>query len=179
LSNQIAGTNLKMGIAGFSKMAIRNLYNRLNAKYSSDKFLIQVVDGDTPSSEVRNIQDAHQGEKDKTVITLVTSAGLYGLSLPADRSWRFPTWNSAKAGQYEGRFHRKAEQKNTTTVVVPDGISQYMRDVETEKAGMARQATSALVNADDSGDELEITGVSNAESLMGKLSMYKPRIIDE
>jgi len=179
LSHQIAGSSPKMGVAGFSKMAIRNLYNRLREKYSEDKFLIQVVDGDIPSSEVRAIQDAHQNEKDRTVITLVTGAGLYGLSLPADRSWRFPTWNSAKAGQYEGRFHRKAEQKNTTTVVVPDGIAQYMREIEEQKASMAKQATGALINADDSGDELEINNVSNAENLLGKLSQYKPRILED
>jgi len=178
-SNQIAGKNLKMGVAGFSKIAIKNLYNRLQQRFGSDKFLIQMVDGDTPSSEVKTIQDNHQKEKDRTVISLVTSAGLYGLSLPSDRSWRFPTWNSAKAGQYEGRFHRKAEQKNTTTVVVPDGIAQYMRDIEREKASMARQATGALLDVDDSGDEIRINGVSNAENLLSRLSEYRPRILED
>ena len=178
MENSQAGKNKKMGVAGFSKIAINNLYRKLRERYGENKFLIQVVDGDTPSPEVQEIQKNHQKEKDRTVITLVTGAGLYGLSLPADRSWRFPTWNSAKAGQYTGRFHRKAEQYHMSTVVVPDGISQYIRDTENQKSRMAREATGMLLNANDEGEELSILDVGDRSAFLEKLAEYRPRILE-
>jgi len=169
---------VKMGVAGFSKRAINTLYRKLRDRYSADKVLINLIDGDTPPESVSKQQSLHQREKDRFVISLVTGAGLYGLSLPADRSWRFPTWNSAKAGQYEGRFHRKAEQHNVTTVTVPDGIVQYMRELEQRKSEMAREATHALIDANDDADELELKGVGSLTSFMDKLLQYRPRILE-
>lgn len=174
--NAPANRNMKMGIAGFSKTAINKIANKLRDIYSSEKVLIQVVDGDTDAEEVQQIQDRHQKEEDKHVITLVTGAGLYGLSLPAERSWRFPTWNSSTGSQYEGRFHRKAEQKNTVTVVVPEGITQYMRELEQRKGSMASSATNVLLEVDDSGDELAITS-NQVTRLMDKLDQYRPRVL--
>lgn len=174
--NYSSGKNMKMGIAGFSKQAINRIASDLRDLYPSDRFIIQVVDGDTSSEDVGKIQDIHQNEKDKHVITLVTGAGLYGLSLPSSRSWRFPTWNSSKGSQYEGRFHRKAEQKNVTTVVLPEGIVQYMRELELMKGSMAEAATNVLLEVDDSKDELAITSKSMTR-LMDKMRQYRPRVI--
>jgi hypothetical protein len=174
--NAPANRNMKMGIAGFSKTAINNIANKLKDIYPSDNFLIQVVDGDTPAEEVQKIQDRHQKEEDKHVITLVTGAGLYGLSLPAERSWRFPTWNSSRGSQYEGRFHRKAEQKNISTVLVPEGITQYMRELEQRKEGMASAATNVLLDVDDSSDEIAITS-RQMSRLLDKLQQYRPRVL--
>jgi len=168
---------LKMGTAGFSKRAINILYRKLKERYSEDKVLINIIDGDTPPESVNQQQTAHQREKDRFVISLVTGAGLYGLSLPAERSFRFPTWNSAKAGQYQGRFHRKAEQHNVSTVVVPDGIVQYMRELEQRKSEMAKEATQALIDADDEADEIELKNVGTLTSFIDKLMQYRPRIL--
>lgn len=172
-----ANRKMKVGVAGFSKISINKIAKKLREIYGPNNYLIQVVDGDVAAEEVDRIQSRHQQEKDRHVISLVTGAGVYGLSLPADRTYRAPAWNSAKGGQYDGRFHRKAEQKNTVTVVVPDGITQYMRELENRKGSMASSATNVLLEVDDESDEITINSNSMSR-LLDKLRQYRPRIIE-
>lgn len=172
-----AGRPMKIGIANFSKVAVNKIAKRLRDVYPASQYLIQVVDGDVSPEEVGMIQKRHQNEKEKNVITLVTGAGVYGLSLPADRSYRAPTWNSAKGGQYDARFHRKAEQPHLSTVVVPEGITQYMRELEQRKGSMASAATNVLLDIDDSSDELVINSTS-VSRLVDKLEQYRPRVLE-
>lgn len=169
------GEATKVGIAGFSKTAIRAIYDRLKDRYQ-DKVLVQVVDGDTTPEEVNMMQKRHQTEKDRTVVTLVTAAGLYGLSLPSDRSFRLPTWNSAKAGQYEGRFHRSATQNNVVTVAVPDGVCQYMRELEQAKRALEIETKGAVLDINDEGDELDVKNIDT--SFIEKLERFRPRILE-
>lgn len=170
-----AGKSCKIGVGGFSKTFINALGDKLRDKYG-DNVLIQVVDGDTSPEDVNAIQTRHQDEKGRPVITLVTSAGLYGLSLPSDYGFRLPTWNSAKAGQYEGRFHRNALQKNITTIALPDGICQYMREMEQVKRSLEEETRGvASFNADDDSEEISIKGINGR--LLEKLAQYRPRIL--
>lgn len=163
----------KIGVAGFSKTAMRTIYDRLLEKYG-DRVVVQIVDGDTTSEEVNERQQRHQQERHKPVVTVVTSAGLYGLSLPSTRSFRLATWNSAKAGQYEGRFHRSPTQENLVTVVVPDGICQYIREVEMRKRQIEVETRRAvLFPGSEFEDDVDETA---ALSFIGRLSQYRPRI---
>lgn len=172
--NSKPGESPKIGIAGFSKVAMNAVYKRLLEKYG-DKVLIQIIDGDTPAEEVSVKQKKHQTEDGRPVVTIVTSAGLYGLSLPSTRTFRIPTWNSAKAGQYEGRFHRKAEQENLVTVVVPDGICQYIREVENKKRRMELETRGAVLRGGESEDEEDIDEAT-AASFIKRMSQYTPRV---
>ena len=171
-----AGVNMKIGVASFSRISVNKIASRLRDIYSSNDVLIQVVDGGVKPENVDLIQKRHQSESERNVITLVTGAGVYGLSLPSDRSYRAPAWNSAKGGQYDARFHRKAEQKNVSTVVIPQGITQYMRELENKKGSMASSATNVLLDIDDSQDELVINS-NSVSSLLDKLQQYRPRVL--
>jgi hypothetical protein len=175
--NTPAGRHLKIGIAGFSRTSINKIAKKLRERYPDSKYLIQVVDGGVDPKEVDAIQKRHQSETEKPVITLVTGAGAYGLSLPSDRTYRAPMWNSATALQFEGRFHRKAEQKNLVTVMIPEGITQYMRELELRKGNMASSATNTLLEVDDEGDEVVINSSSIAR-LLDKMRQYRPRILE-
>lgn len=175
LSNQAPGENAKIGVAGFSKTAMRAIHKRLIDRLDG-KALIQIIDGDTTPEEVSSMQTRHQNESDLPVISIVTSAGLYGLSLPSSRTFRLPTWNSAKGGQYDGRFHRDAEQENLATVIVPDGVCQYMRELENTKRDLELDTRGAVLDLDDSGDELTVSG-GVTQKLVEKLAMYAPRIL--
>ena len=171
-----ADRNLKVGVAGFSKISINKIANQLREIYPSSEYLIQVVDGGVSPREVDAIQTRHQGESERNVITLVTGAGAFGLSLPSDRTYRAPMWNSATGLQFEGRFHRKAEQKNLVTVAIPEGITQYMRELELRKGNMASSATNTLLEVDDEGDELVINS-SSMSRLLDKMRQYRPRVV--
>ena len=164
----------KIGIAGFSKVAMNAVYKKLLEKYG-DKVLVQIIDGDTAPEDVSVKQKKHQTESGRPVVTIVTSAGLYGLSLPSSRTFRIPTWNSAKAGQYEGRFHRSAEQDNVVTVVVPDGICQYIREIENKKRQMELETRGAVIKGGESEDEEDIDEAA-ASSFIRRISQYRPRI---
>lgn len=169
-----AGKNCKIGVNSFSKTFLNALAVKLREKYQ-DKVLVQIVDGDTDAEEVNNIQQRHQNEKDKSVITLYTHAGSYGLSFPADYCIRTPTWNSAKAGQGEGRTHRDARQKTLVTVAQPDGICQYMRELEQTKREREQETRGvAVLDIDDSGDDIKISKMDG--SLIAKLAQFKPRV---
>lgn len=174
LSAQEPGKTTKIGIAGFSKTAMRAINKRLLDRFGG-KVLIQIIDGDTTPEEVSAMQARHQNENDMPVVSIVTSAGLYGLSLPSDRTFRLPTWNSAKGGQYDGRFHRDSEQANLATVFVPDGVCQYMRELENTKRDLELDTRGAVLDLDDSGEELSVGGVT--QKLVDKLAMYAPRIL--
>jgi len=175
--NTLAGRNYKIGVAGFSKISIRKIYRRLAQTYSSRECLIQIVDGDTSAEEVNNVQVRHQNEKDRNVITLVTGAGTYGLSLPSDRTYRAAAWNSARGLQIGKRFHRNPNQKNVLTVSIPSGIAQYMRELELRKGSMASSATNVLLEVDDEGDELVLNS-NSISKLLDKLAQYRPRILE-
>jgi len=174
--NVRAGRNYKIGVAGFSKISIRKIYRRLQENFPSKECLIQIVDGNTSGEEVNNIQNRHQAEKDRNVITLVTSAGAYGLSLPSDRTYRAPAWNSARGFQIAKRFHRNPSQKNVSTVVMPSGIAQYVRELELRKGNMASSATNVLLEVDDEGDELVINS-NSITKLMDKMAQYRPAFL--
>jgi len=175
--NVAAGRNYKIGVAGFSKISIRKIFKRLSSAFSSRECLVQVVDGGTSAEEVNNIQTRHQGERDRNVITLVTGAGTYGLSLPSDRTYRAAAWNSARGLQIGKRFHRNPKQKNLLTVVIPAGITQYMRELELRKGSMASSATNVLLEVQDEGDELVLNSNSMSK-LLDKLAQYRPRILE-
>lgn len=177
ITNQVPGEPPKIGVAGFSKVAMNAVYKKLLEKYG-DKAVIQIIDGDTEPEEVSVKQKRHQRESGRPVITIVTSAGLYGLSLPSTRSFRLVTWNSAKAGQYEGRFHRDPEQENLVTVAVPDGICQYMREVEQKKRQMELETRSSVLSGNPSEDEDDIDEQA-AMSFLKRMSHYRPRIRGE
>lgn len=126
----ISGKNKKIGVGGFSRRAIDRIHKRLVAKFDNDKHnnnvMIQVINGDTSAADTNAIQNKHQAEKDKHVITLVTSAAKYGVSLPADRSWKFPSWNPATARQMTARFHRDPFQSHLSTTVLTGGMTKFM-----------------------------------------------------
>lgn len=173
------GQPIKLGVAGFSKRAIQNLYTRLRNEYEEHSVLVQKFDGDTDSSLINDQMQAHQDEKDRHVISLVTGAGLYGLSLPADRSWRFPTWNPAKGGQYTGRFHRNPRQPHVHTVTVPRGVCEYMREVESKKKNIQNQLKAELVDIDieDLDDDTNVKSSGSITKLIDKLELYRPDIL--
>lgn len=172
------GKPVKIGVAGFSRRAIQILHKKLLNTYNSSKVLVLKFDGDTSSEEVGTQQAAHQNESDKHVISLVTSAGLYGLSLASDRAWVFSTWNPAKLGQYAGRWHRNAKQKNLLTVVVPSGASQYVREVSNKKQSVQNMARAEVLDLEMDDDSEEFEGsVRSAISLIDKLQYYFPRIL--
>jgi hypothetical protein len=173
LSNQKPGKPPKIGVAGFSKTAMRAIYKRLLERYQ-DKAIIQIVDGETTPEDVSVVQKTHNSKTKKPVITIVTSAGLYGLSLASTRSFRLPTWNSAKAGQYEGRFHRSPTQENVVTVAVADGIMQYMREVEQKKRQMETETRGAVLSVDDE-DGVEVSE-NDLMSFLKRMNHYKPRV---
>lgn len=168
---------LKIGIAGFSKISVNKIAKRLRDRYAPSTHLIQVVDGSVTPKDVNAIQTRHQTENERNVITLVTGAGAFGLSLPSDRTYRSAMWNSATGLQFDGRFHRKAEQKNLNTVVLPMGVNQYMRELELRKGNMAASATNTLLEVDDEGDELVINS-NSVSRFLDKLAQYRPKIIE-
>jgi hypothetical protein len=176
IRNQTPGEPPKVGVAGFSKVAMNAVYRKLLEKYG-DRVVIQIIDGDTPAEEVSVKQKRHQTEAGRPVITIVTSAGLYGLSLPSTRSFRLATWNSAKAGQYEGRFHRSPEQENLVTVAVPDGICQYMREVEQKKRKMELETRGAVLSPNS--EEEDDIDEKEAMSFLKRMAQYRPRIRQE
>lgn len=172
------GKPVKLGVAGFSKRAIQSLYRRLKSSYNESKVLVLKFDGDTTSEEVGSQQKAHQTEGDKHVISLVTSAGLYGLSLAADRSWVFSTWNPAKLGQYAGRFHRNPRQANTLTIVVPSGAPQYVREISGRKKTTQDVARAEVLDLEMDDETEEFTGnVGSTTRLVDKLRYYEPRVL--
>lgn len=173
------GQNIKLGIAGFSKRAIQTLYRRLRNEYEDHSVLIQKFDGDTESELINEQMQKHQEEDSRHVISLVTGAGLYGLSLPANRSWRFTTWNPAKAGQYTGRFHRNPRQPHIATVVVPRGVCEYMREIEDKKRVIQNTLKSELIDIeiDDLDDDATVRTGSSLSKLIDKLKAYRPEIL--
>jgi hypothetical protein len=172
------GKPVKLGVAGFSKRAIQTLYRRLKNSYNESKVLVLKFDGDTDSADVGAQQAAHQKETDKHVISLVTGAGLYGLSLAADRSWVFSTWNPAKLGQYAGRYHRNPRQSNTLTIVVPSGAPEYVREVSNRKKTTQEAARAEVLDIEMDDDTGEFTGnIGGATRLVDKLRHYQPRIL--
>jgi hypothetical protein len=171
-----AGRNYKVGVAGFSKISINKIARRLRSVMPSQRCLIQVIDGDVSPEEVSAMQTNHQNERDRNVVSLVTGAGAYGLSLPADRTYRSCMWNSAKGLQSEARFHRNPKQVNVTTVAFPEGISQYMRELELRKGSMANSATNVLLEVEDAEDEVVIN-TNSISKLLDKLAQYRPRTV--
>jgi len=173
------GSPVKLGLAGFSKRAIQQMYKKLTNEYNEDKVLVMKFDGDTDGKVIKDQQQFHQEEKDRHVISLVTGAGLYGLSLAANRGFRFPTWNPGKGGQFEGRFHRNPYQEHLMTVSIPGGVCEYMRELEHRKRGIQDQARAELldIGMDDDGEISAKSG--NVGSLIDKLKYYRPRILSE
>jgi len=172
------GKPVKLGVAGFSKRAIQTLYRRLKNTYNDSSVLVLKFDGDTASEDVGTQQNAHQRETDKHVISLVTGAGLYGLSLAADRSWVFSTWNPAKLGQYAGRYHRNPRQSNTLTIVVPSGAPEYVREVSNRKKATQDIARAEVLDIEMDDETGEFTGnVGGTTRLVDKLRHYRPQIL--
>jgi hypothetical protein len=174
------GQPIKLGVAGFSKRAIQSLYKRLKNQYNESSVLVLKFDGDTASEDIGTQQKQHQQEDDRYVISLVTGAGLYGLSLAAERSWVFATWNPAKLGQYGGRYHRNPMQKNVLTVVVPTGTSEYIRNVEQSKKDIQNAAKSELLEIDmDDDGEVTSAGQASMTRLIDRLKYYSPKILSK
>lgn len=184
ISNDISthkstGEPLKVGISGFSRRAMEILHTRLIDKYGT-KALIQIVSGGVNAQKVNDIQENHRNETERPVISIVTSAGLYGLSLPSQKAYSLPAWNHAKGGQYVGRFHRSPEQPCQAQIVVPTGLAQYMRQLQETKAGIAQDAYDALADAsDDDLDDMNLGSIdmSQISSLVDKVRHYKPQIL--
>jgi hypothetical protein len=140
--------------------------------------LLRMIDGSTSPKEVAEIQKDHQDEETRPVITCVTNAGMYGISLPADQSIRMPTWNHARGKQQTGRFFRNPFQPHISQVCVPHGITEYMRDLEGTKQEIADNATNALLHMDDEETEPSLKDESALKTLMQKLNYYRPKIRD-
>lgn len=142
------GKNKKIGVAGFSRVAIEKLHDELKAKYGNN-VLVQIINGDTTPKEARAIEKAHEAEKDRHVITLVTTAAKFGFSLPADVSYRTPMWNPASGEQMSGRFHRDPFQLHISTEVLSSGASEYMKSSSEEKAEARRTLISRMIGSQE------------------------------
>lgn len=153
----MSDSNLKLGVGGFSKRAIERIHAKLSEEFGNE-VQINLITGDTTADDVEKIGQRHRDEKDKDVITLVTAAAKYGLSLPADRSWRFPMWNPATGKQMTGRFHRKPEQQHISTIVSVGGIVQYMQYVADEKSKISNDTIRGIMNSDSFWQALEDGG---------------------
>lgn len=174
IANSEAGKYVKIGIANTNKVFLQVMARRLRERYG-DKVLVQVVDGDTPADQVADIQKRHQAETGRHVVTLVSGAGKYGLSLPAERTIRCPGWNPATSKQMGGRFHRSAEQFNLATVVVPSGLFSYMRNVEDQKFQRQLVTRGAVLEIiDDETEEGRIQSLN--KPFLAELSKYMPKI---
>lgn len=165
------GKPLKLGVGGFSRRAVERIHKQLQEKYGhpGSNVMINIITGDTSSKEVADIEARHQGEKKKTVITLVTAAAKYGISLPADRSWSFPSWNPATGRQVVGRFHRSPLQSHISTTVMTGGMTSYIQHLSEAKDKVIRDAMRALT-VDDvergiENDDLEFDGEAVAKML--------------
>lgn len=172
LVESLAGDEyLKVGVAASSKHAVHAMARGLREKYG-DRVLVQVVDGDMTPDQVKEVQDTHQAKHSRPVVTLVTGAGKFGLSLPSERTVRFPVWNSATAEQFEGRFVRNPRQKNTTTVVTPTGIFEYMRGLELRKQSLEHSTRGSLLDGPDS----EVLDLVDVESFFDNHHRYLPDV---
>lgn len=171
---------VKLGVSGFSKRFINNVYRRLKDEYEDHKVMVMKFDGDTDGKLVQQQMQQHQDEDERNVISLVTSAGLYGLSLPAARSWGMPNWNPGKSGQFTGRFHRSPKQSHLMTALVPSGAAEYMREVEDRKKNIQKELKGELLDFDFEQDEDgELTGSGSVLKLMDKLQAYYPKILEK
>ena len=170
--------NPKIGVSGFAKRAINKLYQRLLSVYGGTVQL-NVIDGDTSATSVAEIQKNHQEEKDRAVISFVTGAGAYGLSLPSDSAWNFPSWNAAKAGQFAARFHRHPTQPCDLTTILPTGISEYQVELSKEKEKIGLSALAELARFEDEDSDFENDNSISPgllKSLIDKLYYYEPEV---
>lgn len=146
LADDPSATNVKMVVAGFSRRFIENLQRKLVQRgFGEDNVLIQMVTGDTSEADVRAIQDRHIQEKERAVISLVTSAARYGLSLPSQRSIRLGSWNPATGKQMTGRGHREPVQGHIASIIAPSGIlATQMLALAARKEGISEEAASVI-----------------------------------
>lgn len=140
-----AGKPMKIGVAGFSKRVMENLYRRINTDLAGTSSKVMLFTGDNSPKEIAELQRAQQTAK-SAVVSLVTTPR--GLSLPSDVAYRLASWNPAVGGQYEHRFFRDQKQHCISTTAAPSGICQYMRDVERSKKKIADEAIDALIDID-------------------------------
>lgn len=143
-ANRGANENIKLGVGQFSTQAIRKLARLIKDHPDLEGVMLNVVDGTTSAQEVSRIQEAHNNEKVKNVITMVSSAGKYGLSLAAKRSWRTPAWNPSVGSQLTGRFHRDPKQEHIATIVATGGLLKYKQYVAQFKESIEAQTISAM-----------------------------------
>lgn len=176
LSNTEAGTYTKIGITNDNRDFLHLLASKLRDRYGTN-IVVNVIDGRTPSTRVAEIQNIHNETSNKHVITLVSAAGKYGLSLSTPRTIGSPSWNPATADQRLGRFHRKEDQYNLVTQVVPSGLYEYMRYMADEKRSRSEITRDYVLDIVDEDDEISFRSL-NATPFLEMLGRFPLKVRD-
>lgn len=139
---------LRMGVAGLSRSAIEAIYRRLRKRFTPSQLRVQIITGGMSFDEVDKISKEHAKEpimdqngkyvKVPPVVTLVTGAATHGINLPSDFAWRFVTWSNGRAQQLDGRFQRNPFDWVTLTRLIPNGMPNFMKELEDSKGALAK-----------------------------------------
>jgi hypothetical protein len=170
-----SGRNKKIGVLGISRFSLEKIEFMLKNVYNDNNILIQIIDSKTTPEELSAISKNHINERFRNVVTLCTASVVGKTFLPSDKIYRFTSWNPSRGHQYESLFHRSDSQSATVSVIIPDGIARYLRELEGRK-GLMSYASSVLFDANDSGDEM-VTSSLSLNRFMDKLRHYRPRVM--
>lgn len=156
---------LRLGIAGLSRISIESIAKRLRKEFTPSQLRVQLITGGLSFDEVDRISQEHErkpginpatGKPQKLapVVTLVTGAATHGINLPSDFAWRFVTWSNGRAQQLDGRFQRNPFEWVTISRIIPNGMPNFMRELEDSK-GLMSKTLEGLSGEDPSFDDGE------------------------
>jgi hypothetical protein len=189
-SGEKANDVLRMGLAGLSRAAIESIFRKLRKKFTPAQLRVQIITGGMTFDEVDKISKEHSREptidengnyrRVPPVITLVTGAATHGINLPSDFAWRFVTWSNGRAQQLDGRFQRNPFDWVTLTRLIPNGMPNFMKELEDSKGAMSKALESLAGDSDvDGGDESTyglLLHEMDERSLLEKLLSYPVRV---
>lgn len=190
-SGEKADDVLRMGIAGLSRTAIEGIYRRLKKEFTPSQLRVQLITGGMHFNEVSAISKEHERKpevdsnnryvKVPPVVTLVTGAATHGINLPSDFAWRFVTWSNGRAQQLDGRFQRNPFNWVTISRIIPDGMPNFMKELENGKGALSKalEGLSGESDIDDVTDEKAyglLLHEMDDRSLLEKLLSYPVRM---
>lgn len=179
---------LRMGIGGLSRSAIEAIYRRLKREFTPSQLRVQLITGGLDFEEVDAIAKEHARapavdqngvyKKLPPVITLVTGAATHGINLPSDFAWRFVTWSNGRAQQLDGRFQRNPFDWVTITRMIPNGMPNFMKELEDSKGALSKALEEMSGDIEDFGDSAYglLLKEMDDRSLLEKLLSYPVRM---
>lgn len=189
-SGEKANDVLRLGLAGLSRAAIESIYRKLTKRFTPAQLRVQIITGGMNFDEVDKISKEHSREpsidengnhrKLPPVITLVTGAATHGINLPSDFAWRFVTWSNGRAQQLDGRFQRNPFDWVTLTRIIPNGMPNFMKELEDSKGAMSKALEGLSGDSDGESNEEAAYGLllneMDERSLLEKLLSYPVRV---